>query len=268
MNKKVKTGALSAITLIALLCLFQFTSAYFIDKETAVNVIKIGRISVELEENFTSPENTLPGRIFDKAPKLKNIGTKDEFVFLEVTVPKESVTLLNETENIGKIRKETGLYEIFRMIATYGTDETEMKIPNTQFDTTSPESKFDYDIDFSYHAPVTGNPDAEEIKAGWILIKANSTEKSNSYVFAYNKKLSPNMETVELFDRVQLKSFINEEVTGEQVIGVKPYAIQAEGLNATGLSEECKNNAIANENDLKIIYQVIQNKGEAAESNE
>lgn len=78
MNKKVKTGALSVIAVIALICLFRFTSAYFVDRETAVNIIKIGRISVELDEgNYTPPENTLLGRIFDKAPKLKNNGTKD-----------------------------------------------------------------------------------------------------------------------------------------------------------------------------------------------
>ena len=101
MNQKVKTGALSVVTVVALLCLFRFTFAYFVDRETAVNQIKIGRISVELDEgNYTPPENTLPSRIFDKAPKLKNTGTKDEFVFLEVTVPKESVTLLYEPENV------------------------------------------------------------------------------------------------------------------------------------------------------------------------
>ena len=80
------------------------------------------------------------------------------------------------------------------------------------------------------------------------------------YVFAYSKKLSPKEETVTLFDMTQLKSFINGEVTGEQIIGVQPYAIQAEGLTADGLTENCKNKAIAAENDLKIIYQVIRRK--------
>ena len=277
MNKKVKTGALSAVAVIVLICLFRFTSAYFVDRETSVNVIKIGRIDVELDEGYTPPDNTLPGRIFDKAPKLKNTGTKDEFVFLEVTVPKEKVTLLYETETtveestkkVGEIRKEKAEREIFRMIANYDEGVSKTVIPNTQFNTTSPENTVDYDIDFSYHAPVVANASTEppiEAKDGWILIEADNTKEDvNSYVFAYNKKLSPNTETVTLFDKVQLKSFINGEVTGEKIIGIQPYAIQADGLKAAGLAIDSEIGSYnpdgsKNKDDLKIIYQVIQRK--------
>ena len=75
-------------------------------------------------------------------------------------------------------------------------------------------------------------------KDGWIFLESSSTDESNSYVFAYNRKLSPEEETATLFDKVQLKSFINGEVTGEKTISVQPYAIQSEKLTADGLTDD------------------------------
>jgi len=263
MKKKVKFCALSAVAVTALLCLFRYTSSYFVDTETAVNVIKIGKISVELTENFTPPENALPGRIFEKAPKLINNGTKDEFVFLKITVPKERVTLLYETNTVvneetkkaGTIRKAKDTFEIFRMMADNSDEHPVMKLQNP-FQTDA----LDFDTDFSYHlAPAN--------KEGWIFLQANSTDaNSDSYVFGYSKKLSPEKETVTLFDKVQLKSFINGEVSGKKTISVQPYAIQAEGLTADGLSDNYNPDETISLNDLKVIYQVIQNRGEAAEN--
>lgn len=170
-----------------------------------------------------------------------------------MTIPKENITLLYEEnttvegniKKAGEIRKEKSINEIFRIIAEKSED----------YPITTLENPFqtNFDTDFKYHVANTD-------KNGWIFLKSNSTDKNDSYVFAYNKKLSPDEETMTLFDKVQLKSFINGEVIGEQVISIQPYAIQAEGLNADGLTDNCKKYAIADENDLKIIYQVIQRK--------
>lgn len=55
------------------------------------------------------------------------------------------------------------------------------------------------------------------------------------YFFGYNKKLAPTDETVTLFDKVQLKSFIDGEVVGASEIGVCCYGIQADNLELGGI---------------------------------
>ena len=234
-NKKI-IMLLPVIISGLVLVLFKPTSSYFIQKETAENVIALGKISVKLEEEFTPPENVLPGREFIKAPYLVNHGTKDEFVFLGVTIPKENITLLKEQ---GGILKNKGSYELFRMIAE--SSGTELS---------NPFGTADFDTAFSYHK---GTPEE-----GWIFIEASSQDTADTYIFGYNKKISPDESTIKLFDKVKLKNFINGEAVGEKNIDIQPYAIQADSLNATELSEHYLDNVT--ENDLKIIFSVIERK--------
>ena len=236
----------SVVAFLGVLLLVQNISAYFVDREVAENVISIGKIHVTLEEDFIEPTNTLSGREFTKAPSLTNDGTKDEFVFLAVTIPKKEITLLNEN---GTKKMNKSLNEIFQIIAIQQEGET----------SPIPISPDDYDTVFTYHAGTFGKDNTPD-KIGWVFIEAisNSDDTGNTYIFGYNQKLSPNDSTSKLFDKVKLKDFINGEVTGETSIDIQPYAIQADSLKATGLTQNYLN--AVTENDLKIIFKVIERK--------
>lgn len=77
------------------------------------------------------------------------------------------------------------------------------------------------------------------------------------YVFGYNKKMLPADETVTLFDKVQLKSFIDGEKKDGVTIGVKGYGIQADYLRGTNVDFTKAHYSAA---DLNEIYSIVRNK--------
>lgn len=77
------------------------------------------------------------------------------------------------------------------------------------------------------------------------------------YVFGYNKKMLPADETVTLFDKVQLKSFIDGEKKDGVTIGVKEYGIQADYLRGTNVDFTKAHYSAA---DLNEIYSIVRNK--------
>ena len=48
--------------------------AYFTDRDSAVNLTVIGGNRIEVVEEFTPPEKVVPGSVFTKAVRVKNIG--------------------------------------------------------------------------------------------------------------------------------------------------------------------------------------------------
>ena len=74
--------------------------------------------------------------------------------------------------------------------------------------------------------------------------------------------MTPNSETIELFDTVQLKNFIDSQVTGEVAIGVYGYGIQADKLKT--LTQEELSAPYLTQETLEKIYTIVENKtGEA-----
>lgn len=245
MNKRILLIVLAAVSAVALLAV-GISSAYFTDIEVRDNIITIGKVSIELDESPfdpTSPHNVVPGSKTEKAPKLTNDGNKDEFVFMQITVPKDNVTLLYEDGDFRGTPKTglDGTQQLFHIIAN----------PPYETDVTPVGGK---DIDISYHA---GNGDAD----GWILLKTESAADKDTYVFGYNKLMKPDDETVTLFDSVQLKSFIDGQVTGDVTIDVTAYGIQAENLQTTPETDLEK--ACYSGDDLQAIYTIVANKAKA-----
>ncbi len=228
----------AVVLLLGILLAFGLTSAYLTDKDIASNVVTIGKVSLELDEgSFVDSSVIAAGQSLVKAPSLKNTGTVDEYVFISVAVPKKTVTLLYEDSTAGENahRKGTKIYgepredEIFRMIAE-GGNVAEI------------EGNDNASVALTYHA---GTASAE----GWVSLNTFNTEKVTDgvrykiYYFGYNKRLAAegNAETVTLFDRIQLKSFIDEELTNENredtpvTVKISAYGIQADKLGIDGL---------------------------------
>lgn len=260
-KRTIAIAAAVAVLSAAVLIVSQTSVAYLMDTEAADNIIQIGQVSVELkEESFPTSEQTVEaGRKINKNPKLSNNGRNDEYVFLKVEVPKEKVTLLYEStvadgtathEEGTKIGKQKEC-EIFKMLVD--NDGTLIKQNDPEFV-------------FNYHA---GNSTSSQKKPGWIYLNTltvtNGNEK-NVYYFGYNKKLKVGEETVTLFDKVQLKSFIDGEVAGnttnvnekEETVKVTAYAIQADDLGLDGVTGA--ENEYLDEAMLGKIWTVVSNK--------
>ena len=241
----IAAAAACAVTLVVV----GVIRAYFTEVEVKENKITIGNISINLTEGDFDPDTTypvVPGSGVEKAPKIANDGNRDEFVLMTVTVPKAQVTLLDESGS-NKGNPKTGLdsiQQLFRLVAEQTDPNTVLQVPTIS----------GRDIDFTYHS----GSDTGEGADGWVLLTSDTTGSDyDLYVFGYNKKMLPADETVTLFDKVQLKSFIDGEKKDGVTIGVKGYGIQADYLRGTNVDFTKAHYSAA---DLNEIYSIVRNK--------
>jgi len=287
-KKRIILPIAAACALVAVVLTFRISFSYLMDAERKDNVITIGNVDVELSEpSYTDSSIVAAGDAPPKNPLLINKGTEDEYVFLRVAVPKKKVTLLYES-NIEITENETTTYpkgtptvknrdasgkpqaskdEIFRFIAE--GDLTSKVTETAEPKTTEPQ------FDFAYNAghKSTGDGDKQDTE-GWVyLYRKIDAEKDdyNYYYFGYNKVLKYDSnqenpsETKTLFDRVQLKSFIDEElVSGKSskidfpsLIKVKGYGVQSDSLRINGLPGR---NEILTKEQLEKIFGIVSRK--------
>ena len=283
-KKRIILPIAAACALVAVVLTFRISFSYLMDAERKDNVITIGNVDGELSEpSYTDSSIVAAGDAPPKNPLLINKGTEDEYVFLRIAVPKKNVTLLyesdirvNETTTYPKgtptvkNRDESGkpqasMDEIFRFIAE---GDLTSKVTETTEPKTEPQ------LDFAYNAghKNAGGDDKQPDTEGWVYlyrkIGAEGAENGdyNYYYFGYNKVLkydSKPSETKTLFDRVQLKSFIDEELVSKDgedfasLIKVKGYGVQSDSLGINDLPGRDK---ILNEVQLKKIFGIVSRK--------
>lgn len=185
------------------------TMAYLTDNEGATNTFTVGKVQVDLEEPGWDPEegkDIVPNEEVAKNPQVENTGVNDALIFVTVDVPVKNVTL----------------------VAADGTKGT--KEPTELFwfkQTADAQNSF-----------------ADNFNSNWVRLTDKETEgttdgSTTKYVFAYNAKVAKGATTSPLFDKVQLKNIIENEVTpGEaQNIVVKTYAIQADNIVGVDLTK-------------------------------
>ena len=275
-----------AFGVVMLFMLLGGTVAYLTDTEAGVNVITIGNVELELKEPQYKKDNSIlsAGDSLEKDPKLINKGSKDAFVFLEVAVPKRTVTLLyEETSTVGEgqnavTHKEgtpvnangtASLEEIYKIIADgHDSGATAVNLTeNGELDNNPPQIK--PQLDFSYNKGDSTNENGRT--AGWIYLSRELNKpdgdvpKYDYYYFGYNKKLRGKTGyTIPLFDRIQLKSFIDEEINNtpnskaneETKILITGYGIQADSLGISGLDIE----GFQDKEMLNKIFNIVKNK--------
>lgn len=98
MKKKILT--LSLVVALAATAIIGGTLAYFTDTETETNTFTMGNVDIELEEIF--PENELhPGEenALQKEVTVKNIGSEDAYMWIELWIPAELDTPGNAGAN-------------------------------------------------------------------------------------------------------------------------------------------------------------------------
>ena len=265
--------------ILAVFLTVNLTMSYLTDYEVKRNIVTIGKVSVELDEGDYEDSTTVPaGGTLPKAPSLKNTGNKDEFVFLRISVPKKEVTLLyeenttvdgteykrgtptvNNYDQSGNIIKKKD--EIFKMLAKgieNGAEKANAAV--TGYPDTSPQIVFEFNEGDS-----TQGSEVE----GWRFLKrVTDDEDYNHYYFGYNKRLTyvknDPQKTVTLFDEIQLKSFIDEELMDthsspdeEVTVQVKAYGIQADSLGIPDIDDEA---AFLDDSQLNRVFGIIERK--------
>ena len=129
--KKSKRNIATAVLLAGALGLAAAggVSAYLTDYDKAENPFVVGQVKIELQEPGWNPDDhkTMePGKQIQKDPQIKNTGTTDAFVYLEVGIPMKEVTAADYE---GK-RMEHKLQELF----TFHTGEKWSKLDSRKKD--------------------------------------------------------------------------------------------------------------------------------------
>lgn len=276
--KKLKNIIPIALACIVIIAFFSFGAviSYLTDAETKTNIITIGNVALAVSEpSYQDSSIVAAGDSLTKNPIITNTGTKDEYVFFRVGIPKREVTLLyEETDGVNKEgtpvnaegkAKEDEIYRIIADGITDGAKAVNLTTAGELTDENAPKTK--PQLDFSYNKGKSDGDDDEKT-AGWIYLSREFKEVNlgtaenpkncnyDYYYFGYNKRLLPkstqNNEnqnnntqtdtssvTIPLFDRIQLKSFIDEEINDgnltskkneETKILIDAYGIQADSL--------------------------------------
>ncbi len=248
-KQKLILPAAAVLIAAAAFLTFHFTTAFLEDKEVADNIITIGKVDLEISEGlFEDSVITEPGSVLPKAPRINNTGNRDEFVFMKVTVPKSDVTLLYEEDDGAghkkgqKISREPGNVELFKML----TEDHSYSLSGVSLSV------------FEYNA-------AAADKEGWYYLKSTLGTDENVYYFGYNKKIAPGGGTNTLFDKIQLKSFIDEELAKrtdddqlkELTVDIKAYGIQADELGIDGLPEGA---GLLTDSQTEEIFDIVEGK--------
>ena len=232
--------------------------AFFTETEQKTNAFTVGSVSIELKEDkYKDSQIVYPNGNIDKNPSVKNIGENAAYVFLEVDVPKAEITLLNSNgeflhpqhnanglviENYNSVSKS--LQEIFNITSTAKENEA---LKTVTYADSSANS-------FSYHSTWTQ-----------LESKTNRTDADyNKYIFYYNVPLASGSRTDTLFDKVQLKNFIDSEFSADSDknssdedvanINVRAYAIQSDNL------ENMTNTDTNQATFYEELYSIIKNR--------
>ena len=273
LKKRTKTLLLSCVLVAA--AAVGIVLAYLNDSGSKDNIFRIGNVDIVVTEpdypEDISSRVMVPHSIVPKNPKIKNVGENDAFVFMKVTVPlieaepvKSDNMLKNPFTFEGAQRipgNET--MEIFKMISDAPvTAETET-VPDSITDQAE-KNLYSSDWymldDFMYN----GN---------WCLIdKTDNGDNTKSYLFAYRRVLVTEAnathdysitETEPLFDKIQLKSFVEDEdyYGSIQKIKIESYAIQSNDLmSVTNFNTQELDQKNPEKWQLKRIYNTYFNQ--------
>lgn len=190
------------------------TMAYLTDNESHTNTFTVGNVKINLEEPSwdikdvnkngvpDAAENVVPNQQLAKDPQVENEGNNDAVVFLRVTVPVKDVTKVANDGTVSAHKPQELFY-----FKDGGVDEN-------------------YSQDNVWNANWVELGD-QEANAG-----ETQTVGQRTYVFGYKKRLAKGATTAKLFQAVQVKNIIENEVASDQLQNVKieAFAIQADDI--------------------------------------
>lgn len=201
-----KRTALAFVSCFVILAMTIFgTTMYLTDNDTATNTVTVGDIKIDLlEPNWEDTNDVVPNQELPKDPQIKNVGINDAIVFMKLEVPVENITLTADDGTKGTKTKN----ELFWF-------------KDTADGASSHVNNFD---------------------SNWVHLEtkdqsADLTGTSRTYVFAYTAPISRNELTTPLFDKIQMKNFIENEIAAGKAeqIEINSYGIQASEVLESGI---------------------------------
>ena len=246
-EKNVKSKSKSAVILMSaflVAALFiNLTLSYLVENKNRDNVFALGNVRLLLsEENFPQDDNDrilVPKGIIQKDPKITNIGSTDDYVFLKVIVPLCNVRIVDETTN-KIVNNEKAYMEIFNFISN-GTSANTVSASGFTYDNTG---IFGYD-------------------SKWVLIDSSedTANYTHTYLFGYSSLLTADISnsTTTLFDKMQLRNILEGDLPSDatQTVRIEAYGIQAEELlnNIT-----VSNTENVTKSELTAIFDLYKNQ--------
>ena len=246
-KKNVKSKSKSAVILMSaflVAALFiNLTLSYLVKNKNRDNVFALGNVRLLLsEENFPQDENDrilAPKGIIQKDPKITNIGSTDDYVFLKVIVPLCNVRIVDETTN-KIVNNEKAYMEIFNFISNDTSSQTVSASGFTHNNIGS----------FGYNSK-------------WILIDSSedTANYTHTYLFGYSSLLTADISnsTTPLFDKMQLRNILEGDLPSDatQTVRIEAYGIQAEELlnNIT-----VSNTENVTKSELTAIFDLYKNQ--------
>ena len=181
------------------------TALYLTDNDSATNTVTVGDVKVDLTEpNWEDTEDVVPNQELAKDPQVTNTGVNDAIVFLTLQVPVANITVTADDGTKGAKANS----ELF-----WFKDSTDGA---------------------SVHA--------NNFDSNWAHLEtrdtgANLNGATRTYVFAYKTPVAKDQTTTPLFDKIQVKNFIENEIAAgaTEQIELKSYAIQASNVLENGI---------------------------------
>ncbi len=214
------------------------TFAYLTNTQTATNTFTVGNVKVELNEpNYPGNDDPevkeqVPNQETKKDPQVKNIGANEAVIFIKMTVPVRTITPVADDGTKGT----SGASELF----------------------------------FYKQAEDAAGTHVNNFSTNWVEMPAkeegtNLTGSTRTYVFGYKTVVEPGVTTDALFDKVQMKNFMEAEIAADDALDIRieAYAIQAQ--NIVKGSDRIDISGDLSVNTLNDIYDtfVNQNSGDA-----
>ena len=258
MKKKKLIAMLVACGLIAVMGVSS-TMAYLTDQTEATNSFTFGDVKVNTIEAAwdvrddddngipDAAEEEVPNQQTPKSVQAENVGINDAIVFVKLTVPLETVTLVFDNGTAQK--KEDGSHDTkLQEIFYFEQEGDSINTENNNFSSdwvNLPEEEVGYE----------GAGGSES----YLNINGNHrtyNKTYRTYVFGYNKRIAKGEKTSTLFDKVQIKNFIENEVTpsARKDIKVETYSIQAD--NIVDANGAINTNGTLDHDTLKEIYDI------------
>lgn len=236
------------------------TLAYLTDQTDATNTFTFGDVKVNTietdwdltdEDNDGVPdaaEDEVPNQQTPKSVQAENVGVNDAIVFVKITVPLENVTRVFDDGTVQL--KADGTHDKKKQEIFYFEREGDsINLQNNNFDpnwVNLPEEEFGYQN-------AGGSMPYLDLSAGTTRVYTGDVR---TYVFGYNKRIKKGEITTTLFDQVQIKNFIENEVTvgAAKDVKVETYSIQAD--NIVDENGEINTTGTLDHDTLKEIYDI------------
>ena len=228
MKKRIALAVIGCLLILAMA--IGGTALYLTDNDSATNTVTVGDVKVDLiEPNWTDTNDVVPNQELTKDPQVTNTGVNDAIIFMTLQVPVENITLT----------------------ADDGTKGTKGNSELFWFKDTADGA--------SVHA---NNFDSNWVHLDTKDTGADLTGTSRTYVFAYKTAVAKDQTTNPLFDKIQVKNFIENEIAAGKTEQIKlnSYAIQASNVLESGIDIS---SSLTNAN-LSKIYDIYVKQNPAS----